>query len=399
MTQAMYPVGNEKWSLLREIAESLDLNETQKKLAEDSYTAVANVLAESGNPLLEHAKIYPQGSFRLGTSVKPLGREEFDLDFVCHVPIDSSRITSKEIYGVVGEALSSHGTYEKMLEPKKRCWRLNYAGNFHMDITPSTIDEQHYGDGEMVPDRELSRWKESNPIGYAEWVERIDSISPTVSSMRIAMESASIEPLDTDNSNNGVLKKFIQIIKRNRDFYFQEHSLSEYAPISILLTTIAAKAYKMCVERKSYTDMLELFEDVLTAMPLFIRRNSEWGYMQYMVENPSHPKENFAEKWNTSTLYEEAFNIWSRDFVSLVGELRVIEGKGIDVYANKMKELLGKKPVERVIEARAKNMYDHKSGGTLGVLAGIGTVASNVNAITPKKNTFFGSQEKYYGDT
>lgn len=391
MTKLMYPIINEKWTLLREIAESLDLTETQKKDAEDRYEAVAKVLAESGNPLLEHAKIYPQGSFRLGTSVKPLGREEFDLDFVCHVPIDSSLVTSKEIYSVVGDALSSHGTYEKMLEPKKRCWRLNYAGDFHMDITPSTIDEEHYGDGEMVPDRELSDWKESNPIGYAKWVEGIDSISPTISSIRMTMESASIEPLDTDNSNNGVLKRFIQIIKRNRDFYFQEHSLGDYAPISILLTTIAAKAYKMCVERKSYTDMLELFEDVLRAMPLFIQRGDDWGETKYMVENPSHPKENFAEKWNDSMLYEHAFSTWNSDFIRLVSELRTIEGKGLDVYANKMKELLGKKPVERVIEARAKSMHDHKSSGTLGILAGLGTVTNTASAVTPKKNTFFGS--------
>ncbi len=393
MTQAMHPIRNEKWRLLREIAESLELTETQKKDAEKRYLAVANVLAESGNPLLEYAKIYPQGSFRLGTSVKPLGREEFDLDFVCHIPIDSSSFTSREIYDAVGKALSDHGTYEKMLEPKKRCWRLNYAGDFHMDITPSTIDEQHYGDGEMVPDRELSRWKESNPIGYAKWVEGIDSISPTISSVRVAMESASIEPLDTDNSNNGVLKKFIQIIKRNRDVYFQEHSLSDYAPISILLTTIATKAYKMCVERKSYTDMLELFEDVLVAMPIFIKKTShEWGAStSYMVENPSHPKENFAEKWNDSMLYEHAFNAWNKDFIRLVGELRAMEGKGLDVYANKMKELLGKKPVERVIETRAKSMYSHKSSGSLGIVAGMGTVVSNASAITPKKNTFFGS--------
>ncbi len=391
MAKSKYPPINEKWTLLIEIAESLDLTEAQKKLAEDRYQAVAKILSESGHPLLKHVKIYPQGSFRLGTSVKPLGREEFDLDFVCHVPIDSSKVTSKEIYDVVGNALRSHGTYEKMLEPKKRCWRLNYAGDFHMDITPSTIDEGHYGDGEMVPDRKLSRWKESNPIGYAEWVEEIDSISPTRSSMRVTMERASIEPLDTNNGNNGVLKRFIQIIKRNRDVYFQEHSLSDYAPISILLTTIAAKAYKMCVERKSYTDMLELFEDVLVAMPRFIQRSNEWGDTKYMVENPSHPKENFAEKWNDSMLYEHAFSTWHSDFIRLVGELRTMEGKGLDVYANKMKELLGKKPVEKVIEARAKSMYDHKSSGTLGILAGMGTVASNVSAVTPKKNTFFGS--------
>ena len=267
------------------------------------------------------------------------------MDFVCHIPVNSSSVTSKEIYGVVGKALRDHGTYEKMLEPKKRCWRLNYAGDFHMDITPSTIDEIHFGEGEMVPDRELSRWKESNPIGYADWVEAIDSISPASHSLGIRMESSSVEPLETDNSNNGVLKIFIQIIKRNRDVYFQEHPWSEYAPISILLTTIAAKAYKACVEMKSYVDMLELLEDVLKMMPLFIEKSiGPVGYTHYVVENPSHTKENFAEKWKDDGRYEKSFSVWNENFTRLVGELRSIQGEGLDVYADKMKALLGKKP-------------------------------------------------------
>lgn len=392
MTRTMHRMRNEKWNLLREITESLELTETQKKLAKERYEAVANVLAESGNPLLANAKIYPQGSFRLGTSVKPLGRDEFDLDFVCHIPVNSSRYTSKEIFDVVGGALKDHGTYEKMLEAKKRCWRLNYAGDFHMDITPSTIDEWHHSDGEMVPDRQLSDWKESNPIGYAKWVEGIDSISPTFDAIRMSVESSTVEPLETDNSSNGVLKKFIQIIKRNRDVYFKDHPWDDYAPISILLTTIAAKAYKACVHRKSYTDMLELLEDVLKTMPLFIEKSSgHWGTTQYTVENPSHTKENFAEKWNDTEFYEKGFSVWNRDFIQLIGELRSLHGEGLDVYANKMKDILGKKPVDRVIEARAKNMFGHKTNGSLGVLSGLGMVTNSAKAVTPKSNTFFGS--------
>jgi hypothetical protein len=382
------------WDLLSEVVESLELPKSKKELAEERYNAVAKVLVESGQPLLKHAKIYPQGSFRIGTTVKPVARDEFDLDFVCHIPVDSSSYSSKYIYDLVGKVLSENGTYKKMLEPKKRCWRINYAGDFHMDITPSTIDASHYGNGEMVPDRELAIWKESNPIGFANMVNTADELAPNFSSMLFdsimtKSESSNIEELP--DGEKKILKRFLQIIKRSRDTYFYNHVWSEFSPISVLLTTIVTKAYIHCVERKTYDDVLEVFEDVLHVMPDFIKQYEVSGKTYYMVENPTHTKENFSEKWNKDERYHKAFIVWRINLLQNISELRKLGESGLDMYANSMQKILGDKPVKRIIEAKAKSMFDKKSSGALGILSGTGVVADNAQAVTPRPNTFFGA--------
>jgi len=393
MSKPMMHNSSLAWELLNEAVETLELTDTQKKDAEDRYKAVAKVLTESGYTLLENAKIYPQGSFRIGTSVKPLGRDEFDLDFVCHIPVDSSIYSSKYIYDLVGKALFEHGTYKKMLEPKKRCWRINYAGDFHLDITPSTIDGNHHGKGEMVPDRELSKWKESNPIEFANMVDTADEIAPvfkdmTFQSLLFKTEAAQIEEIPEGEKK--ILKRFLQIMKRNRDIYFKDHGWSDFAPITVLLTTITTKAYVECVKNKRYEDVLELFEDVVMHMQKYIKVYERYGAKYYEVENPTSTKENFAEKWNRDKRYNSAFIVWRAELRKSISKLRTLSNSGLDVYSKHLQVILGETPVKKATEARAKKMYKKKSSGALAVLAGTGIVTDTAQAVSPRKNTFFG---------
>ncbi len=61
------------WSLLEKICQKLELSKSQYQLAVDRYNSVGDWLAESEDPVFEDAVIYPQGSVRLETTVKPLG--------------------------------------------------------------------------------------------------------------------------------------------------------------------------------------------------------------------------------------------------------------------------------------------------------------------------------------
>jgi hypothetical protein len=74
--------------LLRGIAEQLDLPPSKCEDVEAKYKAVSDWLAQPETMLAPYnPDIYPHGSFRLGTVVRPLGRDEFDLDFVCRLGI------------------------------------------------------------------------------------------------------------------------------------------------------------------------------------------------------------------------------------------------------------------------------------------------------------------------
>src|SRR5438552_1805623 len=72
--------------LLGRIGAGLELSATQHELAEQHYRAVGGWLDTPGTALAPyHPSIYPQGSLRIGTTVRPWGRAEYDLDLVCGV--------------------------------------------------------------------------------------------------------------------------------------------------------------------------------------------------------------------------------------------------------------------------------------------------------------------------
>ncbi len=69
------------------LVQSLDISPTMHKNAVEKYRALANYLEENGID----AEIYPQGSFALGTVVRPSANDanaKYDLDFIhdCAVP-------------------------------------------------------------------------------------------------------------------------------------------------------------------------------------------------------------------------------------------------------------------------------------------------------------------------
>jgi len=66
------------------VLRDLELSPTQLADAQQSYQAVTQVLAKAGTPVAPHLPfMFAQGSMRLGTTVKPIGQDEHDLDIVC----------------------------------------------------------------------------------------------------------------------------------------------------------------------------------------------------------------------------------------------------------------------------------------------------------------------------
>lgn len=128
---------SEIFSILDEIGEDLDITETQFERARQSYGAVGDWLSGSTDPLLVNVLVYLQGSTALGTAVKPIGDREFDVDLICFCAGVASGISPADLKAAVGNRLKEHATYARIIEEKKRCWRLNYQGDFHLDLSPN----------------------------------------------------------------------------------------------------------------------------------------------------------------------------------------------------------------------------------------------------------------------
>src|SRR2546430_1739536 len=119
---------------------SVQLTKPQFDLAEISYHAVAEWLRAPDSLVRAFGPdIFAQGSMRLDTMVRPLSYTEFDLALVCLVQV-SDQVKPAVVYDVLLQRMRDHGMYNKIIVELPRCIRLDYAGNFHLDIVPAIPD-------------------------------------------------------------------------------------------------------------------------------------------------------------------------------------------------------------------------------------------------------------------
>lgn len=377
------------FGLLDLAGQQLDPTATQMERAQSAYEAIGAWLSEDN--LLTGASIYVQGSIAHGTATKPISRNEHDVDLICHVPGYSLALSPASLKSIVGERLAAHERYRPILEEMPRCWRLNYAGDFHLDITPSIVNPASQNGGELVPDRLLREWKASHPKGFRDLFARraaLVAVSAGFASDGRALAKADIEPFPVKTSAKGVLRRTVQLLKRHRDIFFLGKDAA-LAPLSIIITTLASRAYEWCVGHHTYDNELDLVCDTIRAMPWFMESFIEAGSKQWLVLNETTAGENFAEKWNRDRRRAEHFFSWHavalRDFEA------VSQIEGLDRLADELKRLLGNDPVLKAMDAMATELGEARKSNRLLVAPMIGLTTAATAAATPvRANTFYG---------
>lgn len=311
--------------LLESLADSLDIPESRFKDAEDRYRAVGQWLGEEGSPLASYSpEIYPQGSFLLGTVVKPISDEdEYDIDLVCKLEFSKKDVTQKQLKEMVGNRLKLNKNYERMLDKKegRRCWTLHYAdgARFHMDILPAIPDDMNFK-LQLVKsgvrkewtyhaicitdkthwnyDLHNTDWPSSNPTGYSEWFrERMKIQLETQRKLLSEKMRADIEDVPEFRIKTP-LQRSIQLLKRHRDIMFKDDP--DDKPISIIITTLAALAYD------NQAELYEALVSIVGGMPNHIQKVNGIS----LISNPVNPKENFADKWKENPQRELKFRNW-----------------------------------------------------------------------------------------
>src|SRR5690349_19887052 len=118
---------------LQLLIETIDLPERAYEKATQRYRDVGEWFDRNECTLKEHdPHIFVQGSFALGTAIRPLtGEQEYDLDLSCTLRSGISRDThsQSELKAMVGRELDDYRcarNIERRLEPRHRCWRLVY---------------------------------------------------------------------------------------------------------------------------------------------------------------------------------------------------------------------------------------------------------------------------------
>lgn len=305
--------------LLTDMTELIELPESAYQKAKDRYEDIGEWLGRDESLCKDNdPHISPQGSFRLGTAIRPLIKENeaYDLDLACKLRegINKDSHTQETLKNLVGHEIETYRAARDIKAPKEekhRCWRLEYQDdlNFHMDIVPcipaddsrrkfilesmkkageneiisglasqltvAITDDCHHGYRQICQD-----WYISNPEGYAKWFEaRMNQ------AQQIILEKAQVDDVPLFKRKTP-LQRSIQLLKRHRDQVFKGDD--EVKPISIIITTLAARAYQ------GESDIESALRNILFHMGTFVSSGSS------VVPNPVNPEENFADRWSMS---------------------------------------------------------------------------------------------------
>ena len=394
--------------ILETLGESLDITQTQFENLARSYKAVGDFL--QNDPVFEPYKpiVSPQGSLRLGTIIQPINPDDdLDVDLVFRLSEKDPSWTQKHLKDKVGARLKGSDRYAPMLEKKegRRCWTLLYRDNsdnpkekYHMDILPSVADSKYaermtrlfsenFSEGTVdqisirITDKEAvnyaistrkEEWLKSNPDGYALWFA---SRCKADESVKLLAEA--IVPIEKYNKDKTVLQRIVQILKRHRDMMFRNDR--EDKPISIIITTLAARAYK------GENDLLDGLVNVVDNLERSITKGNNG---EDVVSNPVNPEENFADKWPTHPKRRENFYKWLAAVKKDVHE--ILDGVNKIQIQDTMSRVFGKeittKASSLLVERRKKKL----AAGTA-LLTSAGKVAANtVGKIVNTANTFYG---------
>lgn len=353
------------------VAEALDISETHYKDAENRYQALCHWLGREASTVAAFdPDMYPQGSFRLGTVIKPISdKEEYDIDFVCELNFTKDKITQKKLKELIGYEIKEYAKANNMdhfPEDHRRCWRLIYVdgARFYMDILPAIPDGDSFrkvlrSKGLMnnwseqaiaITDKTLPNydrldndWPCSNPKGYTEWFRKCMETQFNILQKSLAEAlKANIEAVP-EYKIKTPLQRAIQILKRHRDIMFAEDQ--EDKPISIIITTLAAHAYN------NEADIFDALFNIVQRMPNYIETRDSISW----VSNPVNPLENFADKWREYPKREQNFRLWLQQVCSDLN--MVLKSESIKAIGESLKPRLGEKAVNKALEQFPQNIY------------------------------------------
>lgn len=301
----------------------LDLTPTMEKNARDKYSALSKYLDEKGLD----SDFYPQGSFLIGTTIRPYrdGKDQdYDLDVLAILKRKKEDTDAKSVKNDVGNCIKESGIYSDKLEKEDRnCWTLKYAEvsdgiGFSLDIVPS-VDEDilikndiiysgvSYSNAEKtvaITNKEVSEynWLTSNPIGFGDWFLEISNqhLTNDMKSKQynnlpydIRMLFASAEKIPTYYYRSN-LQRAVQFIKRHRDIYYDRIKLRNDKPSSILISALVADSVK--------DKWILSVSEIVNAFIVGVLNRSISIMQDDKILNPVDLRENLIERYTDSKL-------------------------------------------------------------------------------------------------
>lgn len=247
----------------------VNLNKNRLQKLKRSTRAVTELLSRE---LDSYEKVERQGSYALGTTIKPIKGYEYDADILLYMKYNSDK-EPKDYINEVYNYLKQNNNEDKIAR-KTRCVNINYAGDFHLDIVPCITQGQE----QYICNEKDNEFEVTDGTGYRDWFNRKTKIT------------------------HGNLKGVTRLLK-----YLRDHK-GNFSVKSILLTTLIGNSV--------YDDNDENFKNIPDTLKLISNRiNSFLQSNPIMPEvcNPILPRECFTRHWDQNKYknFREKFAVYN----------------------------------------------------------------------------------------
>lgn len=254
------------------LVETVNLNATRIETLEKRVKTIKEYLTASDYGATIRG-FSAQGSWSHKTIIKPATeKKEFDADLVVYLDPVAGWTPAKYVVDL-RRAFWASSVYRDLASFKSRCVKLNYAGDFHLDVVPIVVEKNWFGDTSLsVCNRVDDEFEPTDGDGFGEWW------------------------IGRDNVIGGSkLIEAARLIKYIRDFK------GRFAIKSVLLTTLIGMQIK---DEDQFN--LDPFADLATTLTTVMRRLDDWLQARALlpfVENPKLPGESF-----TRSLTQEGYD-------------------------------------------------------------------------------------------
>ena len=377
--------------LYERIIKAIDISNDMFDEAEKAYKALGGWI-DAKTPTYK-IEIYPQGSFALGTVIKPISdSEDYDLDLVCEFA-NQYGLSAKELKcDVVKPLLERYKKIKGEIINKKRCWHVEYEDlpNFHMDIIPAVhrkLAKEYIDITNHDEENDRYDYIGSNPKGYVEWFNKRKETRRQVLLEQYCRENrhlitcqADVEKLKEYNFKTP-LQKAIQLLKRHRDVMF-ENDTQKLKPISIIITTLAAELYN------DEDNVVDALTNILTNIEAHLKRKMVAGV--YHVDNPKYTGvdvENFADKWVEHPERKDAFFAWIRKAQNDLVSGRIYTFNRIDMAQN-INQALGVTTGKRIFNELAREEREAIEKQKNKICPSTGMISEKGNITIPRSHHY-----------
>ncbi|WP_433193985.1 SMODS domain-containing nucleotidyltransferase [Nocardia sp. CA-107356] len=246
------------------LANKVNLRQSRIDLLDDRVTAVENYLSSGDNVVADNfLELIPQGSYAHRTIINPVQtNDEFDADVLLSMKEVEGWDAEDYVQQLYSVFRAEGGRYRDKVSRNKRCVKVDYANEFHIDVVPYL--ERH--DEHYITNRETNEFEKTDPEGFNQWLD------------------------GKNRTANGHLVKVLRLLK-----FLRDHK-NTFSVKSVILTILVGERVNDVLiwgDPDYYKDVPTTLKNVLNDLDNYLQNYPE---TPPLVADPSCPTEDFNHR-------------------------------------------------------------------------------------------------------